>query len=98
MGQAIKKKRGRPRKNEACAEAGHQEAISPGPNKGSVADEEAGRCLDPEGNGVNPGGGSGEGPGPPGGRWRWRQHSYGATRKTGRESGVMKRSHRAQRM
>ncbi len=33
----------------------------------SVADEEAGRCLDPEGNGVNPGGGNWGGPGPPGG-------------------------------
>ncbi len=32
-----------------------------------VADEEEGRCLDPEGNGVNPGGGNGGGPGPPGG-------------------------------
>ncbi len=28
----------------------------------SVSDEEAGRCLDHEGNGVNPGGGKGEGP------------------------------------
>ncbi len=31
-----------------------------------VSDEEAGRCLDPEGNGVNLGGGNGGGPGPPG--------------------------------
>jgi U3 small nucleolar RNA-associated protein 14 len=29
----------------------------------TVADEEAGRCLDPERNGVNPGEGSWEGPG-----------------------------------
>jgi hypothetical protein len=27
---------------------------------------EVGRCLDPEGNGVNPGGGNGGGPSPPG--------------------------------
>jgi hypothetical protein len=33
----------------------------------TVADEEAGRCLDPEGNGVNPGGGSGGGHSPPSG-------------------------------
>jgi hypothetical protein len=32
-----------------------------------VSDEDVGRCLDPEGNGVNPGGGNGGGPGPPGG-------------------------------
>jgi hypothetical protein len=31
-----------------------------------VSDEEAGRCLDPEGNGVNLSGGNGGGPGPPG--------------------------------
>jgi hypothetical protein len=67
VGQAIKKKKGCPRKNEARAEEGHQKAISPGPDKRSVSDEEAGRCLDPEGNGVNPGGGNGGGPGPPGG-------------------------------
>jgi hypothetical protein len=30
-----------------------------------VADEEAGRCLDPEGNGVYPGGGNGGEPSPP---------------------------------
>jgi hypothetical protein len=29
----------------------------------TVADEEAGRCLDPEGNGVNPGGVNGSGSG-----------------------------------
>ncbi len=33
----------------------------------SVANGEAGRCLDPEGNGVNLGGGNGGGPSPPGG-------------------------------
>jgi hypothetical protein len=32
-----------------------------------VAEAEAGRCLDPEENGVNPGGGNGGGPGPPNG-------------------------------
>jgi hypothetical protein len=30
-----------------------------------VADEGAGECMDPEGNGVNPGKGNGGGPGPP---------------------------------
>ncbi len=34
--------------------------------KGNVSDGEAGRYLDPEGNGVNPGGENGGGPGPPG--------------------------------
>ncbi len=33
----------------------------------TVTDEEMGRCLDPERNGVNPGRGNGGGPGPPGG-------------------------------
>jgi hypothetical protein len=32
-----------------------------------VSDREAGRCLKPKGNGVNPGGGNGGGPGPPSG-------------------------------
>jgi hypothetical protein len=57
-----------------------------------VADKEAGRCLDPEGNEVNTGGGNGGGPGPPGGEQDKQliscrgggQHSHGATRKTGR--------------
>ncbi len=31
----------------------------------TVSDREAGRCLEPEGNGVNPGGGNGRGPSPP---------------------------------
>jgi hypothetical protein len=33
-----------------------------------VADEGVGRCMDPEGNGVNPGEGNGGGPGPPSGK------------------------------
>ncbi len=57
VSQVVKKGRGCPRKNEARAKEGHQETISPGPGKGSVSDGDAGRCLDPEGNGVNPGGG-----------------------------------------
>jgi hypothetical protein len=57
-----------------------------------VSDGEAGRCLDPEGNGVNPGGGNRGGPGPPGGEQDKQlitsrgggQHHQGATRKMGR--------------
>ncbi len=33
----------------------------------SVSDREVGWCLEPVGNGVNPGGGNGGGPGPPSG-------------------------------
>ncbi len=50
------------KKNETHAKEDHQKAISPGPGKESVSDEIAGRCLHPEGNGVNPEGGMGEGP------------------------------------
>ncbi len=32
-----------------------------------MSDREAGRWMEPEGNGVNPGGGNGGGPGPPSG-------------------------------
>jgi hypothetical protein len=104
VGQAVKKKMGHLRKNEARAEEGHQEATSPGPDKGNVSDEEAGRCLDPEGNGVNPGGGNGGGPGPPGreqdkqlitsrGRGNTLMEQQGRLEE---ESGVTKRTHRAQ--
>jgi hypothetical protein len=80
-----------------------RQPISPGPYKGSVANEEAGRCLDPEGNGVNPGGG---GPGPPVGKQDKQLISSRGGGNTpmeqpGRleeESGVMKRTHRAQSM
>ncbi len=33
--------------------------------KVNVSDREVGWCLEPEGNGANPGGGNGGGPGPP---------------------------------
>ncbi len=58
---------------------------------GIVADEEAGRCLDSEGNGVNPGGGDGGGPGSPSGEQdkqlissRGGGNTHRATKKTGR--------------
>jgi hypothetical protein len=34
----------------------------------TVSDREVGWCLEPEGNGVNPGGRNGGGPGPPSGK------------------------------
>ncbi len=59
-----------------------------------VADEGVGECMDPEGNGVNPGEGIGGGPSPPSGEQDKqlfsnsggdrRQHSHGATKKSGR--------------
>ncbi len=63
-----------------------------------------GRCLDPEGNGVNPGGGNGGGPSPPGGVQdkQWSSSRGGGNtsmEQPGRleeESGVKKRTHRAQ--
>jgi hypothetical protein len=67
VGQAVKRGRGRPRKGEMHANEDHQETISPGPGKGSLSDREVGRCLEPEGNGVNSGRGNGGGPGPPSG-------------------------------
>ncbi len=69
-----------------------------------VSDEEAGRCLDPEGNGINPGGGNRGGSSPPG-RVQDKQlitsRGGGNTlmEQQGRqeeESSVTKRTHRAQ--
>jgi hypothetical protein len=54
----------RPQKVDASAGEDRQEAISPGPGKGSVSDRRVGCCLEPKGNGVNPGGGMREGPAP----------------------------------
>ncbi len=65
VGQAVKKKRGQPRKDIVRKEGGRQEAIFPGPSKGSVRDGGVGECVDPERNGVNPGEGDGGGAGPP---------------------------------
>jgi hypothetical protein len=70
----------------------------------TVSDGEAGRCLDPEGNGVNPGGGNGGGPGPLGGEQdKQLITSTGGgnilMEQQGRQeegSGVTKRTHRAQ--
>jgi hypothetical protein len=70
----------------------------------TVSDEEAGRCLDPEGNGVNQGGRNGGGPGPLGGEQHKQYFSsrgggYTSMEQPGRqevESGVTKRTHRAQ--
>ncbi len=70
----------------------------------TVADEDTGRCLDPEGNGVNPGRGNGGGPGPPGGGQdkqliSSREGGNTLMEQPGRpedESGVTKRTHRAQ--
>jgi hypothetical protein len=59
VGQAVKKKRGQPRKDIVRKEGGGQEAIFPGPSKGSVIDGGVGECVDPEGNGVKPGEGDG---------------------------------------
>jgi hypothetical protein len=72
----------------------------------TVADKEAGRCLDPEGNGVNPGGGNGGGPGPPGGEQDKQLISsrgggntlMGQPGRLEEESGVTRRTHRAQSM
>ncbi len=50
---------------DASADEDRQEAISPGPGKGSVSDKEVGCCLEPKGNRVNPGGGDEGGPAPP---------------------------------
>jgi hypothetical protein len=71
-----------------------------------VADEEAGRCLNPEGNGVNLTGGNGGGLGPPDEeqdkQWinsRGRRNTL--MEQTGRleeESGMTKETHRAQSM
>jgi hypothetical protein len=55
VGHVAKKKRGRPRKNGSHKGGGQQEAISPGPSTGSVADGGVGECMDPEGNGVSSG-------------------------------------------
>jgi hypothetical protein len=55
----------RPQKVDASAGEDRQEAISPGPFKGSVSDRRVGCCLEPKGNGVNPGEGDEGGPGPP---------------------------------
>jgi hypothetical protein len=72
----------------------------------NVADKEVGRCLDPEGNGVNLGGGNGGGPGPPS-REQDKQlissRGEGNTlmERPGRleeESGVIRRTHRAKSM
>jgi hypothetical protein len=69
-----------------------------------VSDGEVGRCLEPAGNGVNPGGGNGGGPCPPSGE----QDKQLITRRGGgnspmeqrgrreEESGVSKRTHRPQ--
>ncbi len=63
-----------------------------------------GRCLKPEGNGVNPGRGNGGGPGPPSGEQdkqlianRGGDNSF-MEQQEGREeeSGMTKRTHRAQ--
>ncbi len=69
----------------------------------SVSDQEAGRCQDPEGNGVNLGGGNRGGPGPPG---REQDKKLITSRGEGNilmeqqgrreESGMTKRTHRAQ--
>jgi hypothetical protein len=71
----------------------------------SVSDGKEGRCLEPEGNGVNPGKGSGGGPGPPS-KEQGKQLSANRggdnsfmEQQDGREgkSGVTRRTHRAQR-
>jgi hypothetical protein len=70
------------------------------------ADEEAVRCLDPEGNGVNLGGGNGGGPGPPSGEQdkqliNSRGEGNTLMERPGRleeESGVIRWTHRAQSM
>ncbi len=53
VGQAVRKKRGQPRKNGTQAEERQQKAICPGPSKGSVLDRGVRECMDPEGNGFN---------------------------------------------
>jgi hypothetical protein len=70
----------------------------------SVADKGVGSCMDPEGNGVNPGEGDGGGPGPPSGEQDKQLISSRGGGNThmeqpGRledESGVTTRTHRAQ--
>jgi hypothetical protein len=100
----MKRGRGRPRKGEMHTQEDHQKAISPGPGKGSVSDREAARCLEPEGNGVNPDRGNGGGPGLPSGE----QDKQLFTSREGdnslmeqrewreEESGMTKRTHHAQ--
>jgi hypothetical protein len=71
-----------------------------------VADDEAGRFLDPEGNGVSPSGGNGGGPGPPDGEQdkqliSSRGGGNTLTEQAGRleeESSVTKETHRARSM
>ncbi len=67
VGPAVRKKRGRPRKDGSPEGEGLREAISPGPSMGSVADRGVGGCVDPEGNGVTMVRGAEGGPGPPSG-------------------------------
>jgi hypothetical protein len=62
---ALKRGRGRPRKMDVHAGEDRQEAISPGPGRGSVSDRGVGCCLEPKGNGTNLGEGNEGGPGPP---------------------------------
>jgi hypothetical protein len=71
-----------------------------------VSDRKVGRCLEPEGNGVNPGRGNGGGPGPPSREQdkqlitnRGGDNSF-MEQQEGREevSGLTKRTHRAQSM
>ncbi len=65
---------------------------------------EVGRCLESKGNGVNPGRGNGGGPGPPSGeQYKQLNTSKGEGNslmeqqgRRGEESGVKKRTHRAQ--
>ncbi len=72
----------------------------------NVADEEAVRCRDPEGNGVNPGGGNGGRLGPPGGgKISNRSAAEGGgntlmerTERLGEEFGVTKETHHAESM
>jgi hypothetical protein len=66
VGQAARKGRGRPRKDEPAGSKGLKEAISSGPSKGSVTDKEMRVCMDPEGNGANMNEGGEGGLGPPG--------------------------------
>jgi hypothetical protein len=66
VGQAARKGRGRPRKEDPARVRGLKEAISPGPCKGSVTDKETRVCADPGGNGATMNERGEGGPGPPG--------------------------------
>jgi hypothetical protein len=65
VNRALKRGRGRPQKMDVQAGEDRQEAISPGPGRGSVFDRGVGCCLEPKGNGTNLGEGNEGGPAPP---------------------------------